>query len=1315
MQPKVQSVHIADVRRLIGERASHRYLEETYRGIASLEQNAAVNFFNHTVSLFVRIPASMLKSIKSCELQLGLINTAEFNALEYQLQTMATHKNLTSLLSTQETWNPSNFSTTSHKLQENFNLILLRKEYTEKDVERFRSVNPSANQFDINEAINWNLFVNYVGNMITVAEKIECSESAIFSKAVGASTSKIGTIGTQLSISAGYGYNSKLPNFCTDNVTAPFQVYLTNHVAQERVTVTAVDNTTPGNCQITFERNSAPQNFSKVVKDPSEDESVWETIPSTWTCEASAYFDDVCDCNCGAFDVYGCHASPVSPSCDTSQVCSLGGSCISKEVGLSFENPSTIAVSDSCKKIVLPGERLIVGYVGDEATLLDSCRICPGDTLYDGEGYLDPKSGSMVCLFTTEGTMAATAQNVTKFAPDPDTLNYNNLVTKDGIQYPYAPIVVKSAIKFPEKPLVSDLENDQKPYTVNIAGGTSRAAQLDVIGAEPYDPAAKLQTLYIRSTKESAFLIFSRYLAQGQIVTTISPFSSSILVQPMRDDSSETTYIFTSEDVPYSVRFFDQSYPITRVQNVTRPGGRKFQLLTLAGKPSLDATVGDVTLHVHGSTCGCEGVVRKGVASFVASFVPGKSFWRQDLTLSDLQAATELVIVDPVQEKSEILSLDTITPETAWDLNNPDCALEMYGAEDGYCNCGCAGVDPDCFIVGLSPLDASDYLFQSCATAGEICDIKPGSGSLGTCIDPTTVSADTWWTAQTTNEDIPGAFAFRINTTSSLNFDYTVGSFVGTRVNEDISRVSSVELIRSSSSYLARDRSLENSVEEFDSIGALSMESAIFITPTRKPFETLDLCPTKSIVNDKYVSKEYTNWKFKQDRMTDVRCSKYEPFPFGSPHVDSCLNMADLSGADSILGNCTNEMPVTRRLNISATIPVSDRFSSMLSRGGAVNTLSVDDPETTFDFEFVYHFEYDPDVEDVERAFAAEKQLGGDSTPNGQQYRFFGALDYRGRGDGLYMPDVHSTNYVESTPASVPLVSLKLSLGFDEVRTQSIADERKPQYWPRGNVQDFFSREFEKTSLPWDWSSVVGDIPILNEDQYLPLSPGYFYTVQMQIQVTPSYFWEVYALTGNLFFFLNPFIDAFRLGKYSIVVGSTSVSRERILGGDNNEARVRFLIQFDAKTQQIFTKRTQTLSSVLSDVGSAVALVGVGLSLLGFLQKIRKPPVVDLQKAEKKKLEKQRRDSYKTQKKQQSQVSHREGDEEPEKEAANFQLQNVELAIFDDDNTPIDEKLDNSSEESDHTTTVNVPEFSVNKDDGRTMRSMCQAADEDWE
>lgn len=72
--------------------------------------------------------------------------------------------------------------------------------------------------------------------------------------------------------------------------------------------------------------------------------------------------------------------------------------------------PSTVAVSQPCHDIVLPGETELHGYIGHESEFLNiggnKCETCPHDEIYKG-GTNKDENNQYVCQYRPAGDMTA--------------------------------------------------------------------------------------------------------------------------------------------------------------------------------------------------------------------------------------------------------------------------------------------------------------------------------------------------------------------------------------------------------------------------------------------------------------------------------------------------------------------------------------------------------------------------------------------------------------------------------------------------------------------------------------------------------------------------------------------------------------------------------------------------------------------------------------------------------------------------------------------------------------------------------------------
>ena len=101
---------------------------------------------------------------------------------------------------------------------------------------------------------------------------------------------------------------------------------------------------------------------------------------------------------------------------------------------------------------------------------------------------------------------------------------------------------------------------------------------------------------------------------------------------------------------------------------------------------------------------------------------------------------------------------------------------------------------------------------------------------------------------------------------------------------------------------------------------------------------------------------------------------------------------------------CLSEMPETFEFSVDAKIPLNDKWDLAKIKAGKPEAdwaTSVQNLENKLEWETVFYFTHDRSVEEANRKFAENVQSGGDVDQNGDLWKFFGAMDYRGSGGSL--------------------------------------------------------------------------------------------------------------------------------------------------------------------------------------------------------------------------------------------------------------------------------------------------------------------------
>ena len=143
------------------------------------------------------------------------------------------------------------------------------------------------------------------------------------------------------------------------------------------VTAVSEDNTT-----LTVERGNAAGSEAVLDFDVTRPRS-FPAIPDPayWHCHPSKYMDgERCDCECGMADPDCLTGTAELFHCNVlnGEVCSPLGRCT-----VPFYSAGTVAVSQPCRHLLLPGETALFGYLGSEEQYRAAggagCAACPHD------------------------------------------------------------------------------------------------------------------------------------------------------------------------------------------------------------------------------------------------------------------------------------------------------------------------------------------------------------------------------------------------------------------------------------------------------------------------------------------------------------------------------------------------------------------------------------------------------------------------------------------------------------------------------------------------------------------------------------------------------------------------------------------------------------------------------------------------------------------------------------------------------------------------------------------------------------------------
>ena len=299
------------------------------------------------------------------------------------------------------------------------------------------------------------------------------------------------------------------------------------------------------------------------------------------------------------------------------------------------------------------------------------------------------------------------------------------------------------------------------------------------------------------------------------------------------------------------------------------------------------------------------------------------------------------------------------------------------------------------------------------------------------------------------------------------------------------------------------------------------VEAAVYVIPDRPLLTENDLCPRVAVENNaSEIASDYSSWKLNgQVGMHISKC--VSPKPLAS---DSCIYVQDLKTVSrKFRSHCIREMPETFVFDFVTEMPINNKWdraslvAGLPAAGAETVKAQVQPPEHKVEFEHIYHFSYDRDVAQVDKAFAQHVQVGGDIDQYGKAHTFFGSIDYRGLGrahelvekcsgtcdnpsaecNSICKDHAETIAMHDTLPASTPYAQIQVRLMANESHTRSVLAQleksnRWPENWPTdAAVIDQLLSDFNDraTNITFDLSSVGG----YNEEGMgvIPLEPGY--------------------------------------------------------------------------------------------------------------------------------------------------------------------------------------------------------------------------------
>jgi hypothetical protein len=372
-------------------------------------------FSNHTAYAFFRFDESQLEKIKSCQLEVGIINKDLFDLLNSEppdARAGSTRmKEFQFINTSSSTWDPEIFTGPGGFRSAPLESTLIRLSAQIADYDllgELRGFLNNANYYGINvkerarntddptrrgivlppckdpggywcridgqenwkeEALasvldGWGIFVNYVHNANVTVTEMTCDGKTmgaeVFAERFDVARIRIlrdGLNATATSLNVKPGFTRVITR------PTPFDVLLAGPQGMERVTVISVDQTF-SRFRI---RRTNPIDFTSFVDAP-----IPATPPPEWKCAATAYQDGkTCDCRCGAPDPDCTNPARPAQNCAPGEVCGPLATCTIPQA-LAQVDGDTIFMSEGCSSLVF--RRDTVSLFAGETT----CPECHG-------------------------------------------------------------------------------------------------------------------------------------------------------------------------------------------------------------------------------------------------------------------------------------------------------------------------------------------------------------------------------------------------------------------------------------------------------------------------------------------------------------------------------------------------------------------------------------------------------------------------------------------------------------------------------------------------------------------------------------------------------------------------------------------------------------------------------------------------------------------------------------------------------------------------------------------------------------------------
>lgn len=301
--------------------------------LQALQHVAAMNarpFAAHNATLHIDFPKSMLRGVRSCQLQVVLANTGAVMTGRKEGKEWAA---LDGDVFAQYTWSAS-------RAQASSDAVTLRLGMSQEKFDDFKAKHPAAKSLPPALFNDYTIVHNYVPNFSRLAATTQCVASQSYDAKRYVLTSPAKTSDVVLKFNCSASEVFPLP---------PFYMLLSSSAGSESVMVTSLAHAA-GLCQATVTR-TAPLSHEQPPAGHGR---------HAWSCKSEYFGDNVtCDCGCGAPDPDCLLDGTVVAGCGSWQpLCDHWGKCSAEETST---RPLRVFLSTPCSSLLLAGACFILG------------------------------------------------------------------------------------------------------------------------------------------------------------------------------------------------------------------------------------------------------------------------------------------------------------------------------------------------------------------------------------------------------------------------------------------------------------------------------------------------------------------------------------------------------------------------------------------------------------------------------------------------------------------------------------------------------------------------------------------------------------------------------------------------------------------------------------------------------------------------------------------------------------------------------------------------------------------------------------------